>query len=178
MKSKKLGWTLIVVGAVVALTTTLIASSLKEDGERVKLAIKSDWVRVEVIRVVDGDTIDVGIKNYTESVRLIGIDAPEFDWETESHECFAHEARMGLTELLEETQVFIELDPTQDRRDIYDRLLAYVFVEDGTNINQRLIEEGLVEEFTFRTPYTLQEVFQEAESFAQQERKGLWGVCL
>jgi micrococcal nuclease len=58
-------------------------------------------------------------------------------------------------------------------------LLAYVFLEDGTNVNEYLIRNGYAYEYTYGVPYTYQTLFKEAQLEAQKEKRGLWadGVC-
>lgn len=113
---------------------------------------------VELIKVVDGDTIQVILNNTTESVRLIGIDAPEIE---EKNKQKGIESKKYLEKLLENKKIRLEPDETQDDRDIYQRLLRYVFLEDGTLVNEKMIESKMAEEYTFKTKYKYQEEFRE-----------------
>jgi micrococcal nuclease len=76
--------------------------------------------------------------------------------------------------MLSDKQVRIEQDPTQDKRDQYGRLLAYVWLDDGTFVNQQMIEEGYAHEYTYRNPYKYQSDFREAEQRARDDEVGLW----
>ena len=87
-----------------------------------------DWV--EVVKVVDGDTIKVKINEQIESVRLIGIDAPELS-DSSMKGLKAMEAKEFLENLIGSGKVRLETDETQDDRDVYNRLLRYVFLENG-----------------------------------------------
>ena len=133
-----------------------------------------------VFSVVDGDTIDVLIDGKKERVRLIGIDAPEFGDEEHPAECFAQEALSEAKELLDGKIIRLVSDPTQDNRDKYERLLRYVFLEDGTNVNERMIAGGFAREYSYLgIPYQYRQEFQEAERDAKNKKLGLWaeGAC-
>jgi len=127
----------------------------------------------QVDRVIDGDTIRVIIDGQSEPVRLIGIDTPEVDSRFTSEECYGAEASARARELMGEREVWLEADPTQDNRDIYDRLLRYVYVDD-VNVNQLMIEEGYAFEYTFRRAYRYQGEFIQAQQGARDDRRGLW----
>jgi endonuclease YncB( thermonuclease family) len=128
-----------------------------------------------VERVIDGDTMDVLIDGKKERIRLIGIDAPEFGYEGKQTMCFAKEAYKKAQELLEKKSVKLEGDLTQDDRDTYKRLLRYVFLEDGTNINEEMIRSGFAREYTYKgIPYALQKEFLEVEKNAQAAKVALW----
>ena len=133
-----------------------------------------------VFSVVDGDTIDVLIDGKKERVRLIGIDAPEFGDEEYPAECFTQEALSEAKELLDGKIIRLVSDPTQDNRDKYERLLRYVFLEDGTNVNERMISGGFAREYSYLgIPYQYRQEFQEAERDAKNKKLGLWaeGAC-
>ena len=92
-----------------------------------------------VVSVADGDTITVAIAGVDERVRLIGIDAPELH---NPVECFAQESADHARGVLEGTSVRLVADPSQDDRDRYGRLLRYVFLPDGANVNADLVASG------------------------------------
>lgn len=115
---------------------------------------------VELIRVIDGDTVEVKVGEKTESVRLIGIDAPEIEEETKIK---AIESKKYLESLLQNQKIILEKDETQADRDVYNRLLRYIFLEDGTLVNKKMIEGDMADEYTFKTPYKFQSEFKQAE---------------
>lgn len=115
---------------------------------------------VELVRVIDGDTIEVKVGEKVESVRLIGIDAPEMD---EVQKEKAIESKQYLENLLKNQKIFLEKDETQDDRDVYNRLLRYVFLEDRTLVNKKMIESDMADEYTFIYPYKYQREFKEVE---------------
>ena len=127
-----------------------------------------------VVRVVDGDTVVVNIDGEDETLRLIGIDTPEVVDPRQPVQCFGKEASAKAKELLNGEYVRLEYDQTQGERDKYDRLLAYVYLEDGTFFNKYMVEQGYAHEYTYVVPYEYQEEFQAAERGAEASERGLW----
>ena len=138
-----------------------------------------DDVSHRVIRVIDGDTVIIKIDNKTETVRLIGINTPETVDPRRPVECFGIEASNKAKEILGGEFVELEKDDLVGERDIYGRLLRYVFLENGTNFNEMMIREGYAYEYTYDLPYKYQNEFRQAEKEAKEMKKGLWaqGVC-
>ena len=76
-----------------------------------------------VVRVIDGDTVDVDLDGARERVRLIGVDTPESVARDRPIQCYGVEASDRTKELLPEgTAVRLERDEVS--RDQYGRLLA------------------------------------------------------
>jgi endonuclease YncB( thermonuclease family) len=130
----------------------------------------------DVVDTSDGDTIIISKDCKPVIVRLIGIDTPETVDPRKPVQCFGKEASEYTKNNLKGKKVQIETDDMQDTYDKYGRLLGYVILEDGTNFNQRLIEEGYAHEYTYKTPYKYQKEFKEAQANAKETGKGLWGV--
>jgi micrococcal nuclease len=126
------------------------------------------------VKVVDGDTIDVLMNGEKFRVRLIGINTPESVDPRRPVQCFGKEASSKAKEILNGKSVFLEADPTQTDRDKYDRLLRYVFLEDGTNFNKFMVSEGYAYEYTYDVPYKYQKEFKAAQKAAESLKKGLW----
>ena len=134
----------------------------------------------QVDKVIDGDTLDVSFEDYKERVRLIGVDTPETKDPRKPVQCFGKEAAAKTSELLKNRGVQLVVDPTQGNRDIYKRLLRYVYRDDGLFINQTLIADGFAFEYTYKNKkYKFQEDFIEAQRLAREQERGLWGagVC-
>lgn len=127
-----------------------------------------------VIKIVDGDTINVKIGGEEATVRLIGIDSPEVVDPRKSVQCFGKEASEKIKELINSKNVILTPDSTQDNKDKYSRLLRYVYLEDGTFINQKMIEGGYAYEYTYDIPYKYQTEFKEAQKQAESKKFGLW----
>ena len=127
-----------------------------------------------VTSVTDGDTVRVTIEGKSTRVRLIGIDTPEVSDPRKTVQCFGLEASRRATELMDETQVWLEYDPSQSRRDRYGRTLAYVWQSEGVLVNEKMVAEGFAHEYTYETPYKYQDRFREAEQAARTAERGLW----
>jgi len=133
----------------------------------------------KVTRIVDGDTIKVLIQDKEDTVRLIGIDAPETIDPRTSVQCFGKEASIKAKAVLDGKTVVLESDSTQGERDKYGRLLRYVFL-DGLNFNKLMVSEGYAHEYTYQSkPYKYTEEFINAQKQARESKKGLWadGAC-
>lgn len=133
----------------------------------------------KVVKVVDGDTIDVNIDNKIERIRLIGINTPESVDPRRPVECLGIEASNKAKELLSDKEVYLESDSSQDDRDKYGRLLRYVWTKEGLFYNLEIIKLGFAYEYTYIVPYKFQEEFKKAEETARTNKIGLWsdGAC-
>jgi len=129
-----------------------------------------------LVRVVDGDTISVSINGKNETVRIIGIDTPEVVDPRKTVECFGREATGMAKNVLENNKtVLLESDSTQGERDKYQRLLRYVWVDDGLiDFGEMMIATGYASEYTYSTPYKYQQVYKQAEKDASEAKKGFW----
>lgn len=130
--------------------------------------------RGSVVAVVDGDTLDVELAGTVERVRLIGVDTPETVKPNTPVECFGKEASAFTRQLLGGQTVYVEDDPSQDTRDRYGRLLAYVWLADGRLANLELVAGGYAYEYTYDQPYKYQQQFKQAQQDAQAAQRGLW----
>jgi len=128
----------------------------------------------KVVKVADGDTIDVDIDGKTERIRMIGINTPETVDPRKPVECFGVEASNKAKELLSNKKVRLDADSTQDDRDKYNRLLRYVWREDGLFYNLEIIKQGYAYEYTYDLPYKFQKDFKNAQSDAKTKKLGLW----
>ncbi|MBX0324115.1 lamin tail domain-containing protein [Halomicroarcula sp. F13] len=143
---------------------------------------------VSVTAVVDGDTVRVEYANGTrDTVRLVGVDTPEVTAEndpsefegvpdTEAGAGCLHGAGVDASthakeRLLGET-VGLAFDPDTDRRGYYDRLLAYLVVDDRL-FNYRLVATGHARVYD-ESPFSRRDRFLAAESAAREARRGLW----
>jgi micrococcal nuclease len=132
-------------------------------------AIADDFLKC--IRVVDGDTIVVEIDNKQEKVRLIGVDTPETVHPSKPVEYFGKEASQFTKLMVEGKRVRLEYD--WQKRDKYKRLLAYVYVDDGTFLNAEIIKQGYGFAYT-RFPFKYLEEFRQYETKARENMNGLW----
>ncbi len=127
-----------------------------------------------VTKVTDGDTLHIEMNGQNEKVRLIGINTPETVDPRRTVECFGKEASTRMKELVGGKIVRLEYDETQSTRDAYDRLLAYVYLEDGQMVNRKMIAEGYAYEYTYLTPYKYQKEFRQVQTLARTSARGLW----
>lgn len=127
----------------------------------------------EVVRVIDGDTIEIKSDDGIQRVRMIGIDTPEKNHPSKPVECFAKEASDHLSQLISDKSVSVEADSSQDTKDKYDRYLYYIFLNEQ-NINQQMISDGYAYEYTYNTPYKYQNDFKKSQITASEGGKGLW----
>ena len=128
----------------------------------------------KVTRVVDGDTLEVDIHGTKEKVRLIGINTPEAVDPRTPVQCFGKEASARMKELAQGESIRLESDESQSFRDTYDRMLAYVYLEDGQMLNRKMLAEGYAYEYTYGTPYKYQKEFRELVALARTSGRGLW----
>jgi micrococcal nuclease len=127
-----------------------------------------------VVEVIDGDTIKVDIAGKIETVRLIGIDTPEIANPYNPREdYFGPEAAQYAKQLLENQLVYLIPDPMQSNRDKYNRLLRYVFLEDGTLVNAKLIADGFAYNYIYE-PFQFMKQFDYLEKQAKEKQLGLW----
>lgn len=131
-------------------------------------------VYYKVTKVIDGDTLHIDYDGVDEKVRLIGINTPETTDPRKEVECFGREASNRMKDLAEGKIVRIEHDESQALRDAYNRLLAYVYLEDGEMLNRKMIAEGYAYEYTYMTPYKYQSEFKKAQNIARASERGLW----
>ncbi|MFA6405438.1 MAG: thermonuclease family protein [Candidatus Paceibacterota bacterium] len=149
------------------------AAVVKSDTVNTNIAPKSGEL-VKVVRVVDGDTINVEINGKIEPVRYIGIDTPETVDPRKPVQCFGVEASKKNKELVEGKMVRLETDITD--RDKYNRLLRYIWLDD-TLINQVLVEQGYAKSYSYPPDVKYQDKFVAAEKQARENKLGLWTAC-
>jgi micrococcal nuclease len=128
----------------------------------------------KIVKVIDGDTISANVSGTNQTIRLIGINTPETVDPRKPVECFGKEASDKAKEILDGKSVRLEADSSQGEKDKYDRYLRYVFLEDGTNFNKLMIEQGYAYEYTYNTPYKYQLEFKAAQKQAMDAKRGLW----
>lgn len=130
----------------------------------------SNLVSVDVVRVVDWDTIIVDYFGEEERVRLIWVDTPESVHPTQWVDAYWIEASEYTKGMLENKSVELEFDVQE--RDQYGRLLAYVWI-DGAMFNKTLLSEGYGYASTWAPNVKYTEEFKALESQAFEQDKGL-----
>lgn len=146
------------------------------------LAKTYDYNKILVTKVVDGDTLRL---ENGDRVRLIGIDTPESkvnaklrrdskhtgkDYET--IRAMGKKAAKFTAGLVSDKYVKLEFDV--QKRDRYDRLLAYVYLPDGKMLNAEIIKAGYAQGMTVSPNVAHEDMFLELQKEARENNRGLW----
>jgi micrococcal nuclease len=131
-----------------------------------------------VLRVVDGDTLHVSVHGRDETVRVIGIDTPELHRPATPVECGARLAARAMRRLAAGRRVTLVADPTQDRRDRYGRLLAYVDARGGGDLGAAMVRRGWAMVYVYENhPFQRVARYRAAAAHARHSRLGVDGRC-
>ncbi len=126
-----------------------------------------------VVRIIDGDTIEV-LQNQEELIiRYIGIDTPE-SYRDGLPECFSKEATAANTALV--AGKIVSLVPDTELTDKYNRQLRYVYV-DGLFVNEVLVAQGYAMTLSIKPNRRFAERFSAAQQTARAQNIGLWKSC-
>ncbi len=128
-----------------------------------------------VVRVVDGDTIQVSLPTGLEKIRLIGVDTPESVHPRKPVEYFAKEATAFTRRMVLGKPVRLAGEQGQPNRDRYGRLLRYVFLEDGVCLNAEIVRQGYGHAYV-KFPFARLKEFRAYEREAREAGRGLWGA--
>jgi endonuclease YncB( thermonuclease family) len=133
--------------------------------------------QARVVRVIDGDTIDVDLPDHsagtpTTRVRLWGIDCPERATNEHRPEPLADDATALTAALVESRVLTLQLESHRPR-DTWRRVLAHADLEDRSCLNESLLAAGLarVDE---RWSHERLDRYAAAQRAARQRRQGLW----
>jgi micrococcal nuclease len=138
-------------------------------------------VSAGVVRVIDGDTIEVSIEGQDEDVRYIGVDTPETVKPGAPVQCYGPQASAENHRLVEGRTVRLVFD--RERRDVYGRLLAYVYTRPRGNaerprlVNAALVRDGYARTLTIAPNTAHASVFQRLQARAGRAGRGLWSAC-
>jgi endonuclease YncB( thermonuclease family) len=125
-----------------------------------------------VIKVVDGDTIEI---TGGKKLRYIGIDTPETVDPRRPVMCFGKQASDENKRLVLGKTIIMVKDVSET--DKYGRLLRYVYLPDGTFVNELLVKEGYARATSYPPDISFQDLFRQAEEQAREAQRGLWGSC-
>lgn len=141
-----------------------------------------DYANILVTRAVDGDTL---VLENGQRVRLIGIDTPEMhesakllrdsrrmQQDVETIKALGRRAYKFTRELVEGKRVRLEFDV--QRYDKYNRLLAYVYLEDGTFVNAEIVRQGYASLMTYPPDVKYADLFLKLYQEARENNRGLW----
>lgn len=191
MTTSRNGIVVILATAVTALsgcvTSSPVSGAPAGTASSAEAVSPSESVPVVVVRVIDGDTVDVrpttqrpsetGRPGRAERVRLLGIDAPESAHDQPA-QCGADAATEALREQLPPGPVTLTLDPASSHHDRYGRTLGYLEV-DGHDVALTLVQAGLVEAWHPRSAPapTRHPAYARAQKDAQAAQAGSWATC-
>lgn len=114
-----------------------------------------------VVKVTDGDTIQVLVNGKAEKIRLAGIDCPE------KKQPFGQAATRHTLKLAAQKIVTVQVETT----DRYGRKVAEVFLPEGQSLNRELVRSGYA--WWFRK-YSTDQALGDLETEARVARRGLW----
>ncbi len=130
-----------------------------------------------IVRAVDGDTLVARIDGAQNDVRvrLLGVNTPESVDPRRPVQCFGKEASHFTASLVEGKRVNLIEDAEADDRDVYNRLLRNVELEDGTDVNQTLVREGYAYAYvSFPMNRARKNEMRRLEAEARRAGRGLW----
>jgi len=128
---------------------------------------------VQVLRIIDGDTITVRLGGRERTLRYIGIDCPEPPHPGRPVEWLADEATAANRALVAGQQVRLEADVSET--DPSGRLLAYVWLGD-TMVNEELVRLGMAASKAYPPDTKHQARLDTAQDVARAAGIGLWGA--
>jgi micrococcal nuclease len=170
------------VGAIMLLFSQGNKAGVPVFNNNMQSPAAGNYENVFVSRVIDGDTLRL---SNSEKVRLIGIDTPEMH---ESDKLYRDSRKSGqdaqtiqalgrrsyafTRSLVEGKTVRLEFDV--EKRDKYERLLAYVYLPDGTFVNAEIVKQGYASLMTYPPNVKHADEFRELYRKAREQRLGLW----
>lgn len=175
------------ISAILIFTGTVLASGVfladNDVEERVQLEESYyDYNKALVIYVIDGDTLKL---ENGEKVRLIGIDTPESKYNAKLKRDLKNTDKDASTlvnmgkmasrftnSLVSKKYVRLEFDV--QKRDRYNRLLAYAYLSDGRMLNAEIIKAGYAQMLTIPPNVKYADLFLELQEDARENNRGLW----
>lgn len=119
--------------------------------------------------VNDGDTILLSDGRH---VRYIGINAPEIAHDNQKAEAFGYTAKKYNQSIVRSKKVRLEFD--KEKYDRYGRLLAYIFLLDGTFINKKMIEKGYAYVLPRKPNVKYDRMLLQTQRDAMSAKQGMW----
>ncbi len=143
---------------------TVRTMTLDPTPEALRFARPETLPQAPILRVVDGDTAQILWKDKPLFLRYYGVNTPERD-----HPCYDEATQRNRA--LSGGSVRLAFDERQ--KDNYNRVLAYVFSEDGVSIDAQLVREGFGK--AWKRDGALKEQMMELEDAARRDKRGcLW----
>ena len=130
-------------------------------------AAKQKWISVKWVS--DGDTIVLSDGRH---VRYIGINAPEIAHDNHKAEAFGYAAKKYNQSIVQSKKVRLEFD--KEKYDRYGRLLAYIYLLDGTFINKEMIEKGYGYALPRKPNVKYEKMLLQTQRDAMSAKQGMW----
>lgn len=129
--------------------------------------------KVEFSSCTDGDTFKIIYNNEIKTVRLLAVDTPE-SVHPKKEEYYGKEASDYTCNVLKKAnKIELEFDDNSDKLDKYDRLLAWVFIDDKL-LQESLIEGGYAKVAYLYGDYKYTTKLQELQEIASSKNIGVW----
>ena len=170
-KAPRLGAFFVVAARVAVLSISSQVGLLAAPTANVCVIDRAD-AQAQIEFVYDGDTVrtTAGLK-----IRLLGINTPELGHGKKPDQPLAQEARQLLIDMLaRHRQVSLRFD--QERLDRYQRTLAHLFLDDGTNAQEQLLRAGLATTLVLPPNQWSAACYTDVESDARILRQGVWAL--
>lgn len=130
--------------------------------------------KVEFSSCTDGDTFKIIYNNEIKTVRLLAVDTPESVHPKKEVEYYGKEASDYTCNVLKKAnKIELEFDENSDKLDKYDRLLAWVFIDDKL-LQESLIEGGYAKVAYLYGDYKYTTKLQELQEIASNKNIGVW----
>jgi len=130
-------------------------------------ALLQEWNKVKWVN--DGDTVVLSDGRH---VRYIGINAPEIAHDHQKAEAFGYAAKKYNQSIVQSKKVRLEFD--KEKYDRYGRLLAYIYLLDGTFINKKMIEKGYAYLLPRKPNVKCEKMLLKTQRDAMSTKQGMW----
>lgn len=161
---------------LILLTGCTINSNSIISARSVKRSSTSTFYHAELNHCVDGDTAHFFVNGVEEKVRFLSIDTPEIAHNNETvSEPYGEAANdTTCTLLMNSKSIILEIDPNEDQRDQYDRLLAWVWIDD-VMIQAQLVELGYAKVAFVKQENLHSQDLYKIQDLAVKAHRGIWG---
>ncbi|MBE0493021.1 MAG: thermonuclease family protein [Thiomicrospira sp.] len=134
-----------------------------------------NWEKARIAQA--GNVVIVGSRQYI----MAGVYAPEMgdlSKRTDPPRPLSRESLTFLNRILANNDRKIGIEFDQQRMDGFGRVVAHLFLEDGRNVNELLLENGLGMVETNPPNLKYQECYFRAEQRARQANRGIWRLSV
>jgi micrococcal nuclease len=165
-----------IISGLVALVLSISGLYIIDQDKETTSTLKTEQIAIELIRTIDGDTIVFNENGAEKKLRLLLIDTPESSkTKTGSTQPYGIEAKEFLTNYLKEKNLSIEYDPSHEKIDDYERVLAYLYA-DGELVQEAMVEEGLARVGYENGDEIYLGELEEAEQKASAVEVNIWSI--